>query len=343
MTYDVTIGIPVYKAKDYIDKTLESALGQTHPSIEFLIVDDCGEDGSMAIVQRYKKKSLRGKDLRIIKNDRNFGVSYSRNRIIDEAQGKYLFFLDSDDVIEPNTIQLLYNTILYHQVEVVYGSYEIINIVDGAPTEVYKKDSIVLTKNGDFAAYVYKNSRRFHVSVCNCLIELAFLRQTDVRFIDTQYWEDFAFTYEFAPNVKRAVLLSDITYHYYRREGSLSHYQVRDSIEKKEICNNVSTIKYLKEKCEKYRGEDYLPYLCYNLEINSFYVVCHILKNRHRIRPGFSFTEMREMLAYPLCIGDVIQFRHKFLSNTFLFLLSIMPVFVFIPAIWVVAKVKKAI
>ena len=343
MIYDVTIGIPVYKAKDFIDKTLESALSQSYPSIEFLIIDDCGGDGSMEIVQQFQNDCCRGKDIRVIKNDSNCGVGYSRNKIIDEAKGKYLYFLDSDDIIEPHTIQLLYESILKYQVEVVYGSYEIVNNVGGAPTEVYQKKSLVLTNKGELASYAFKNINIFQVSVCNCLFELNFLRETGVRFVNSQYWEDFAFTYEFVPKVNRAVLLSDITYHYLRRPGSLSHYQQRDSYDKKEIEKNVSVTDYIKQKCRIYRGEDYLPYLYYNLGINSFYIVCHILKYYHCISPKISFTEMRDILGYPLSFCEVIRFKHKLLSNLLIWLLSKMPVFVLIPIVWVLAKIKKAI
>ena len=55
MGYDVTIGIPVYQAEKYLSQSLESALTQTYPSIEFLLVDDGSTDGSLAIVQEYQK------------------------------------------------------------------------------------------------------------------------------------------------------------------------------------------------------------------------------------------------------------------------------------------------
>ena len=56
MNYEVTIGIPVYKAVDYIEKTMESALSQTFACIEYLIVDDCGNDGTTKVVERLQKE-----------------------------------------------------------------------------------------------------------------------------------------------------------------------------------------------------------------------------------------------------------------------------------------------
>ena len=66
MGYDVTIGIPVYKSADYIRRALESALAQSYTSIEFLIVDDAGDDGSIDVVHSLKGTHPRGCDIHII-------------------------------------------------------------------------------------------------------------------------------------------------------------------------------------------------------------------------------------------------------------------------------------
>ena len=81
------------------------------------------------------------------------------------------------------------------------------------------------------------------------------------------------------PKVNRAVLISDITYHYLCRPGSLSQYQDRELLDKEEILRNALTLDYLKEKGVALYGKSYFPYLFYNLETNSFYIVCYILKN----------------------------------------------------------------
>ena len=81
------------------------------------------------------------------------------------------------------------------------------------------------------------------------MIDLFFLRQTGVRFIDVSYWEDMTYTIELVTKVTNAVLLDDVTYHYIRHQGSLSHYQTPEKLEKQEILRNVSVIHSLKEKC----------------------------------------------------------------------------------------------
>ena len=289
--YEVTIGIPVYQSVDYIQDTMNSALNQSFSDIEFLIVDDCGHDGTMDVISHFQTNHPRGKDIRILVNEKNKGVSYSRNRIIDEARGRFLYFMDSDDSIEPNTIQLLYDAIIQHNVQVAYGSYEIIDGIGNSPNEIYQKESLVFRGEDELAMYAFKNNHIFHVSACNHLIDITFLRQSAVRFIEVSYWEDMVYTTELVTKMDSAVLLSDITYHYYRHSGSLSHYQNRDIYNKKEIMKNASVIKMLKEMCLKMKGRNYLPYLCYNVEMISFYMACHIICNTHRIYPMISSVE----------------------------------------------------
>ena len=304
MNYEVTIGIPVYKAVDYIEKTMESALNQTFDSIEYLIVDDCGNDGTIEIVERLQKEHPRGKDIRILYNKQNLGVGKTRNIILDEVQGEYLFFLDSDDILEPDAIEKMMKAARQYQAEIVYGSW---------------------------------------IRVDNALFNLNMIRQNHMRFIDTIFWEDLAFTYDLVPKVSRAVLLSDITYHYLCRPGSLSQYQDRDLIQKKEIHTNVLTIDYLKEKSVDLCGKSFFPYLYYNLETNSFYVLCYILKNYQRIVPEFSDSEIEMILKYPISIWKIIRFRHRRVYNLMYFGLSHMPSFLSLFIVKLLGKIKKVI
>lgn len=343
MQYDVTIGIPVYRAYDYIISTMQSALDQTYSYIEYLIIDDCGNDGTIGIVESFQKDHPRGKDIRILRNRENMGVSSCRNRIVDEARGQYLYFMDSDDTIEPYTIQLLIDAVSKTHSQVAYASYDIIDLVNNTPVQKFQKADLQLTGDGKLALYAYSHINVFHVSVCNNLINLEFLRKTGIRFINAHYWEDMAFSTELITKITSAVLLSKITYHYMWRPDSLSHYQIREHLQKEEIMDNISVINYLKEKCKIWKKEVYIPYLCKNLEMNSFYVACHIIKHIHNIVPRFSNQEIQAILHHPLSFVDIIKFRHLMFPNLLLWLLERMPLFLFLPILKFLGKLKKAI
>lgn len=341
MKVDVTIGIPVYNSSDYIERTMLSALSQTFSSIEFLIVDDCGNDGTMDKLLYLKKTHSRGYAIRFLYNIENKGVGYCRNRIIDEAQGKYLYFMDSDDYIESDTIELLFNEIQKNKCQIAYASYDIIDLLQDNDKKEYIKDQCVLNHKGALAYYAFKNMHIFHVSVCNSLVDLGFLRSSGTRFLNYQYWEDMAYTYELVTKVESAVLLPSITYHYLRRPGSLSNYQKRIFVSRDEILKNLSIVQLLKEKCRVLKTEEYTPFMCYNMELISFHMVSYILQHMEQIIPQFTYRELRGVMLHPLNFVNIMRFRSKRYSNLLMFFLGRIPVTLFVYCVKMIRVIKK--
>ena len=340
MNYEVTIGIPAYKAVDYIENTMESALNQTFDSVEYLVVDDCGNDGTIEVVERFQREHPRGKDIHILYNTQNLGVGKTRNMILEQAQGEFLFFLDSDDVIELDTIEKMVGVARQYQADVVYGSWIRVDIVRHSPSQHNYYPDLKLLKPGELAMYAFKNYSSFRISVCNALFNLNFIRSNDLRFLDTIYWEDLAFTYELAPKVNRAVLLSDITYHYLCRPGSLSQYQDREQLDMEEILRNVATIDYLKTECQQCTDKDFLPYLCYNLEMNSFYIVCYVLKHRYKIKQFITNKDLRSCMYFPIGFSKILLFKKKKTACLTLWLIAHLPSNMFVHTIKCIGKIK---
>ena len=343
MQYEVTIGIPVYRAAGYIEKTMESALSQTFPSIEFLVLDDCGGDGSMDVIERLQKEHPRGKDIRILRHEKNYGIGVARNRILDEARGNYLFFLDSDDIIMSDTIQLLFDHAQKIDAEIVYGSWERIDVIDKTPSVQSVYPYMLFTEPDGLAMYAFKNYSTFRISVCNCLMKISTLRDAHLHFVDAIFWEDMAFTYEMVTKVRRAILLPEITYYYICRPDSLSHFQERKTLHKEEILKNASVVNYLKDKLGVLRGHSYVPYMNYNLGMNSFYVVCYVLKHQSIIHPMISNSELRQLMQMPLKFSDIICRRGRLMGNLALWTLSHIPNSLFVPFVRIAGKIKKVI
>ena len=90
----ISVVIPAYNAEKTIEKAIQSAIGQTYPDIEVIIIDDCSQDGSVKIAVDYAKKDDR---IRVLQNRTNMGVAFSRNRGVEAARGDWIAFLDSDD------------------------------------------------------------------------------------------------------------------------------------------------------------------------------------------------------------------------------------------------------
>ena len=225
MEYDVTIGIPVYQVEKYIRESLESALSQTFPNIEFLICDDCGTDTSIAIVREYQKKHSRGKDIRIVRQPHNMGLGCARNRMIVEAKGRYIFFMDSDDILSLNAIESLYEQAKKYDADMVFGSMEKVLLYDqGRHVKNTDYTYNVFLHEDEFASWAYEKYNRIQASTCNFLIKVDIYRKNGIQYKPINYWEDFTTTMDMPTYVTRVVMLPDVTYYYICREGTMSNY-----------------------------------------------------------------------------------------------------------------------
>ncbi|WP_051420537.1 glycosyltransferase family 2 protein [Helicobacter pametensis] len=118
-----SIIIPLYNTRPYLARCLDSAINQTFEDIEIIIVDDCGNDGSIGIAQDYAKRDKR---IKIIHNPHNLGTFHSRIEGMKMAQGSYVLFLDSDDYISLETCSILHQNILHspHPLDVIVFNME---------------------------------------------------------------------------------------------------------------------------------------------------------------------------------------------------------------------------
>ena len=339
--YDVTIGIPVYKSVDYIRRALGSVLAQTYLSIEFLIVDDAGNDGSIDVVQSVKETHTRGGDIHIINHKENLGVSASRNDIIDNAQGNYLYFMDSDDVIAENTIELMMQNVSQYDAEIVFGSYK--KIETSGEENIYQYPALQLLKKDELASFAYRKYAGIQASACNYLVKTSVLCENNHRFVNTNYWDDFVFTFDLVTLISRAVLLSDITYFYICREDSLSNYQKREMINKEEILHNVRTIDFLKQSSSRLCDKEYFPNRCFNIVMTDFYIACNILKRRKSIFPHISNKEIKMIMNHPAKWTQICSFKQFRIKNMLLYSVGILSSSLCVSIIWIVGKFKKLI
>ncbi len=104
----ISIVIPVYNVESYVDECIRSVVNQTFSDIEIIVVDDCGTDNSMAIVEKYAKTDNR---IKIVRHKKNSGLSASRNTGIEHSSAPYLMFCDSDDFYDPTMCQEMFNAI----------------------------------------------------------------------------------------------------------------------------------------------------------------------------------------------------------------------------------------
>lgn len=141
----VSIIMPSYNTAKYIAETIQSVQVQSYHSWELIIVDDCSTDNTDAVVQPY----LTDKRVHYFKNEKNSGAAVSRNRALREAKGKWIAFLDSDDLWTPDKLEKQIKFMEEHDYHFSYTNYSEI-ISDGKPNGVTVTGPKRITKCGMF-------------------------------------------------------------------------------------------------------------------------------------------------------------------------------------------------
>lgn len=120
----VSVVIAAYNAEEYLDLAIESVVGQTVNDWELFVIDDHSKDGTYAVAQAWEQKDDR---IHALTNEQNQGVSRTRNRGIDLAQGEYIAILDADDIWFPEKLERQLRKFVDSDIAMVYCSYDIIN------------------------------------------------------------------------------------------------------------------------------------------------------------------------------------------------------------------------
>lgn len=113
----ISVIIPMYNAEKYVGECLECFLNQTFQNFEVIVVDDCSTDNSRAVVESYREKF--GGRLNIYSNEKNSGAGVTRNIGLLFSRGKYIYFMDADDLILLNSLEKMYTTAEKFNAEIV--------------------------------------------------------------------------------------------------------------------------------------------------------------------------------------------------------------------------------
>lgn len=219
----ISISFPVYNVSKTVEKSLLSALNQTYPEIEFLIVDDCGIDDSMEIVKSIINNSPRKASVRIIRHKVNKGLGSVRNTSIKYATGKYIYFMDSDDTLESHTIDTLYSFIKGEDYDLIASSHVVRNINGEILNCKGYKEKIDIKGKLSLANYIYNSHKgEFQIYMWNKLFAIEFLRHNDIYCIHPFVEDDF-FTFQVALKAKNVCLIPNYTYNYFINEESITN------------------------------------------------------------------------------------------------------------------------
>lgn len=226
----VSVIVPFYGVEPFIGKCIDSLLHQTHNNLEILCIDDCSPDNSLEIVQAYADKDDR---IKIIRHDANLGLGGARNTGIKNACGKYICFVDSDDYISKNFVEMLYNTIRKDNSDIALCGFWMFNY-KGERIEChteYKNETLTIDHR---ESNVIQITKKYAGATWLKMYKRKLLIENNILQPEKSYYEDVVFWLKCVFYSTRISTLSDRLYYYRFRSNSimstLSHKHIDDRI-----------------------------------------------------------------------------------------------------------------
>lgn len=257
----VSVIVPIYNVEKYLEKCINSLLSQTLEDIQIILVNDGSKDNSGNIAKEYEQNN---KDRVIYVEKENGGLSDARNYGLKYATGDFIAFLDSDDYIEKNAYEEMYNKAIEENADYVECDF-----IWEFPNKIRVDKQ-----------YPYKNKKEMlsfvRVVAWNKLIKRQLIIDNNLEFPKGLRYEDIEFTYKLIPFVNKFAYVDKPFIHYVQREGSIANVQNERTAEIFTVLDNVIEFYKKNNIYEEYRNE---------LEYNyARYLLCSSLKRMCKIK-----------------------------------------------------------
>lgn len=284
----VSIIIPVYNVSLYIKDCLTSVMNQTYEDLEVVIVNDKTQDNSMEIVQSLLDSSRIPFPVKIVEHESNKGLSAARNTGIHHSTGQYLYFLDSDDVITADCIELLVAPLSANpQTDIVIGDYKVTNSDSFFPP-LKLKDSIIKGHAAIIKSYM---KEKIYVMAWNKLVRRDFITKHNLFFKEGLIHEDVLWSFQCMCMADMVAIVKRATYIYQVRPASIKTHTA--FVKDYNACRTV--ISGLAEYAEKHQllNNKYVYYYIEEEKIRLLYSCLHAnVEKAVYERPLYDFVRM---------------------------------------------------
>ena len=220
MNFKISVVIPFYNSKKYLDQCIKSVANQTFREIQIILVDDGSFDESITICKKWQSIDAR---ITILQQENN-GVSSARNLGLLHACSKYCLFVDSDDLLSPNALSTMYDCAESSNADVIICGRKMLS-TKREYGHNYPMDKIFKFEVGDrwTSEFFAGNIETF---VTNKLFKTSFLRKNSIEFSDVSIYEDFIFMQDiFLANATMFYIPQQLYIYRFNRRGALSKYQ----------------------------------------------------------------------------------------------------------------------
>lgn len=213
----VSVIVPIYNTEKYLEKCIESLINQTLREIEIILIDDGSTDKSYEIARKFESLDKR---ITVIKQE-NTGQSGARNRGLEIAKGEYIGFVDSDDWVDENFYEKLYEKIKKEKADLGVASRKMFDKNDKQVAKIQTKDEVGIINN--IPKHIVNKVLFNHtVTVCNKIYKKNIIENKKIQFesVNIVGSEDTIFNYAFLLNAKKFIEVSDVFYNGAERIGS---------------------------------------------------------------------------------------------------------------------------
>lgn len=237
----ISIIIPIYNVEQYITECLQSITRQTYKGdVECILVDDCGKDNSVVVAEQFIAEYKGKVHFCILHHEHNRGLSAARNTGVEAATGDYIYFLDSDDYISDDCLEILTNPLQERDYDMTLGDFKMF----GNPRNIIflpQETGALIGKEEIFKAFYYP--RMVFIMACNKLIKRELFDKYDLSFLEGQLHEDELWTYKSMFALESLYVQQRVTYYYRIHNDTITSDYSKNL--KKRLDSCYSTIDYV--------------------------------------------------------------------------------------------------
>lgn len=298
----ISVVIPAYNTAQWLPRSLDSLLAQTHQNLEIIVVDDGSSDDTRAVLEGYTAKY---QNIRAIYKE-NGGVTSARLRGAAEAAGDWIGFMDADDYVEPQMYARLLALATENSADIAHCGHQI-RFADGRIEYVHKSDR-VRVQDHRTGLWELLDNREVSLSLCTKLYRRELFQGIE-NWMDTsiRYNEDLMMNYYLFDRAKQSVFEGVCPYHYILREDSASCKGISENY----IFDPIRVRQILLERCAPEMKEDVRQALIRNLLFNFAQISVH--KDRKQYH-DFS-DRVRALLLEQREYFHLLSVRNKVLAN----------------------------
>lgn len=292
----ISVIIPVYNTEKYIKKCVQSIRDQTYKDIEILLIDDGSTDDSLSICQNFERLDYRIKCI----HQSNRGLSAARNKGLQNATGKYVVFLDSDDWCEKDMLMQYYSDVKSTNADNVVQGFNIDFEQSGKTLKNVVNKTYTYSREVLWQGIYELEKTGLLNSCCNKLYKMSIIKKNDLKFrLDAMPAEDLMFNCEYFKCASSVHISEYAYYHYIKREIITLTNTYREGYDEQITCYNVArkklyeTVNFPKDKAEEL--------LLNSLSSYTLTAISNIYNSGRRL----SSRQKKEKLKVLLCNSEI--------------------------------------